>query len=162
MRLEAAIAFASECHTGQTDKGGHPYILHPLRVMLKLDDEERRIAALLHDTVEDCGVPLSVIRERFGDPVAEAVDALTKRPGETYEQFIERCGLNDIARAVKLADISDNSDLSRLKQVTTADLARIEKYRAAAARLADIGCQQSRRHADSSPQAQAGPQRGGK
>ena len=138
MRLEAAIAFASECHAGQTDKGGHPYILHPLRVMLSLEDEERRIAALLHDTVEDCGVSLSLIRERFGDPVAEAVDALTKRSGETYVQFIERCGANDIARDVKLADISDNSDLSRLKHVTATDLARIEKYRAAAARLGDI------------------------
>lgn len=155
MRLEAAIAFASECHNGQTDKGGHPYILHPLRVMLRLDDEERRIAALLHDTVEDCGVPLSVIRERFGDPVAEAVDALTKRPGETYDQFIERCALNDIARAVKLADIKDNSDLSRLKQVTAADLARIEKYRAAAARLAEIDSEESRRRADSSLQGRA-------
>lgn len=138
MSLEEAIAFASECHRGQKDKGGHPYILHPLRVMLRLDDEGRRIAALLHDTVEDCGVPLSLIRERFGDAVAEAVDALTKRSGETYEQFIERCGANAIARDVKLADIGDNSDLSRLGQVTPADLARIEKYRAAAARLADI------------------------
>lgn len=162
MRLEAAIAFASECHAGQTDKGGHPYILHPLRVMLKLDDDQRRIAALLHDTVEDCGVSLSLIRERFGDPIAEAVDALTKRPGESYEQFIERCGLNDIARAVKLADISDNSDLSRLKQVTSADLERVEKYRVAAARLADIGSEASERRAGSSLQAQAGPPRGGK
>lgn len=57
---------------------------------------------------------------------------------ETYEQFVERCGANDIASDVKLADIADNSDLSRLRQVTPADLERIEKYRAAAARLADI------------------------
>ena len=134
-RLEAAFALACEAHAGQVDKGGHPYILHPLRVMLRLHEEEERIAAVLHDTVEDCGIELNLIRQRFGNAVADAVDALTRREGETYDDFIGRCGTNSIARSVKRADISDNMDLRRLPVVTPADRVRVEKYRAALRRL---------------------------
>lgn len=136
--LEAAIALAAEAHRGQVDKAGRPYILHPLRVMQKLDSEPKRIAAVLHDVVEDCGVPLAKLAVCFGEPIAVAVDALTRREGESYADFIERCGVNDIARAVKLADLCDNMDLSRLPEVTDRDRARQTKYRRARDRLNEI------------------------
>lgn len=130
-RVERAILLATEAHRGQVDKAGKPYILHPLRVMLSLDDPAHQIAAVLHDTVEDCGLELALIRHRFGGDIAEAVDALTKREGETYEDFIVRCGRNEIARVVKLADLTDNMDLSRLPEVTAKDRQRLEKYKRA-------------------------------
>ncbi len=133
--LEDAIALAASLHKGQVDKAGQRYILHPLRVMLSLDDDRARIAAVLHDTVEDCGLTLETIGTRFGADIAEAVDALTKREGEDYTRFIERCGRNPLARKVKLADIGDNSNLARLAELTPKDLERVEKYRLAAERL---------------------------
>jgi hypothetical protein len=133
--LSSAIMLAAECHAWQVDKGGQPYILHPLRVMLKLDSEEMRIAAVLHDTVEDCGLELSLIRHRFGANIAEAVEALSPRKGEDYMDFIDRCGANDIACAVKMADLKDNMDLKRISIVSFQDLERVEKYRVATHRL---------------------------
>ena len=133
--LDDAIALAVQAHRGQLDKGGAPYILHPLRVMLKLEGEERQITAVLHDTVEDCGIELALIRHRFGVNVAEAIDALSRREGESYMEFIERCGANPLARSVKWADIADNMDLSRIPNPTAEDRARREKYWKASDRL---------------------------
>ncbi len=134
--LEAAIALAAEAHAGQVDRGGQPYIFHPLRIMLKLDSEAKRIAAVLHDTVEDCGLELGLIKRRFGAEVAEAVDALTRREGESYMGFIERCGANEIARAVKWADLCDNMKLERLgREPTIEDAKRQQKYQKARDRL---------------------------
>lgn len=133
--LEAAISLAALYHAGQVDKAGQPYILHPLRVMLKLDWASARIAAVLHDTVEDTNLSLDQIRGAFGETIAGAIDALTRREGEGYEDFIERCGANQIARAVKWADLCDNMDLSRLPEVTAADRERNEKYRKARDKL---------------------------
>lgn len=109
--LNYAITLAAQAHAGQFDKGGSPYILHPLRVMLACKTEAERITAILHDTVEDCGIELGMLSEHFGGGVADAVDAMTRRQGETYEAFIDRCALNPIARVVKLADIADNMDV---------------------------------------------------
>jgi (p)ppGpp synthase/HD superfamily hydrolase len=136
--LEDAIALAASLHKGQVDKAGQCYILHPLRVMLSLDNDRARIAAVLHDTVEDSGLTLETIGARFGADIAEAVDALTKREAEDYPQFIERCGRNLLARTVKLADIGDNSNLARLAEVTPKDFERVEKYRLAAERLREM------------------------
>jgi (p)ppGpp synthase/HD superfamily hydrolase len=134
--LERAIALAAEAHAGQVDKAGAPYILHPLRVMLRLASVEERIAAVLHDVVEDCGWTLERLRaEGFSDRVIAAIDALTRRPAETYEQFVLRAAANPIARRVKLADLWDNSDLSRIANPTPKDHERIEKYRRAIAQL---------------------------
>ncbi len=136
--IAAAVAFAAQCHAGQTDKAGKPYIFHPLRVMLRLEGEAKQIAGVLHDVVEDCGVSLSEIAVRFGEPIAVALDALSRREGESYTDFIERCGQNDIARAVKWADLADNMDLSRLTEITDADRQRVEKYRAARNRIVQM------------------------
>ncbi len=129
--LDQAILLAVDAHRGQFDKAGAPYILHPLRVMLAQPEDTRRMAAVLHDVVEDCGIAMDDLRARFGDGVADAVDALTKRPGEDYEAFIARCVCNPVARDVKRADIADNLDLSRLPAVTPQDEERAAKYRRA-------------------------------
>ena len=130
--LSDAITLATQAHVGQVDKGGSPYILHPLRVMLACKTEPERITAILHDTVEDCGIELGMLRERFGGGVADAVDAMTRRHGEDYEAFIDRCALNPVARVVKLADIADNMDVSRLgREPTAEDAKRLDRYSSA-------------------------------
>ncbi|MNL42771.1 Bifunctional (p)ppGpp synthase/hydrolase relA [compost metagenome] len=130
--LERAIAIAANAHQGQVDKGGSPYILHPLKVMLRVNTLEERIVAVLHDVVEDCGISLDELRqEGFSEAVLEAIAAVTKVPGESYEAFVERAALNPVGRVVKLADLEENSDLSRIEQPSWDDLERIEKYRRA-------------------------------
>jgi (p)ppGpp synthase/HD superfamily hydrolase len=134
--LERAIEIACRAHAGQVDKAGAPYILHPLRMMLAVRSPEERMAAVLHDVVEDSTVSLEQLRaEGFPAAVVAAVEALTKREGEAYEAFIRRVAPNALAREVKLADLRDNSDLSRIAEPTEKDRARIEKYRRAMATL---------------------------
>ena len=134
--LEHAIALAAKAHEGQRDKAGEPYILHPLRMMLKLNTAEERIVAGLHDIVEDCGWSRDRIRaEGFSENVIGAVESVTKRPGEDYDEFVMRAAAHPVGRSVKLADLEDNSDLSRIKNPTQRDIDRIEKYRRAIALL---------------------------
>ena len=134
--VEHAIALAAKAHEGQTDKAGEPYILHPLRMMLKLGLPEERMAAVLHDIVEDCGWTLERLRaEGFSEAVIGAIDAVTKRPGEDYEGFVRRAAAHPIGRRVKIADMEDNLDPSRIKNPTKSDRQRIEKYRRALAFL---------------------------
>lgn len=138
--LEHAIALAAQAHAGQIDKAGAPYILHPLRVMLRCATNEQRMAAMLHDVVEDCGITLERLRaEGFPDAVVRAVEALTKRDGEDYDAFVRRAGADPIARIVKLADLADNRDLSRLPNPTTKDRERLAKYERATAYLEGLG-----------------------
>jgi len=138
--LENAIALATHAHAGQVDKAGEPYILHPLRVMLQVSEPDERMAAVLHDTVEDTGVSLEALREQgFPLEVVESVDALTKRDGETRMQAAKRAGANSIARLVKIADVTDNLDTRRLEQVTPEDEARLEEYREVLAYLRSCG-----------------------
>src|SRR5438128_970587 len=121
-----------EAHAGQRDKADQPYVLHPLRVMVRCATEEERIVALLHDVVEDSDVTLEELRAcGFSDAVVEAVRCLTKRDGESYPDFIHRVSLNDLATRVKIADLSENIDVTRLPSLTDADLRRIEKYHTA-------------------------------
>lgn len=127
--LEDAIAIAVEAHRGQTDKAGAPYILHPLRVMLAVATEEERMAAVLHDVLEDGGWTLTRLRQRgVPEPVLEALDRLTRREGESYEAFVARAAGNPISRRVKLADLEDNMDLRRLGIVTPRDAERLARY----------------------------------
>lgn len=127
--LERAIEIAARVHAGQRDKAGEPYILHPLRVMLSLGGKYERMAAILHDVVEDTPVTREDLeREGFPPEVLEAVDALTKREGERRLDAAARAVRNPIARAVKLADLKDNMDLSRLPDLTERDFARLREY----------------------------------
>jgi len=122
--LERAIAIAAAAHEGQVDKGGAPYILHPLKVMLRVNT--------LDDVVEDTRVSLEDLRqEGFSETVLAAIASVTRVAGESYEAFVERAALNPIGRVVKLADLEENSDLSRIAQPSWDDLERIEKYRRA-------------------------------
>ncbi len=115
MTLDEAIALARKYHEGQVDKGGRPYVEHPLRVMDRVSTDEGKLTAVMHDLLED--TPLSTVDlVAAGCParVLEALDALTKRPGELYPDFVARAASNPIAHAVKLADIDDNLDPERL------------------------------------------------
>lgn len=133
--LEHAIAIASKAHEGQQDKGGAPYILHPLRMMLQLETEAERITAMLHDVVEDCeGCSFDRLRyEGFSEEIIEALKSVTKHNGETYEEFIRRSATNPIGVRVKLADLNDNCDLTRIGSPNKRDHERISKYRQAIA-----------------------------
>lgn len=134
--LERAIAIAATAHAGQVDKGGAPYILHPLKVMLRMTTLEERIVAVLHDVVEDCAISLDDLRkEGFSEDVLNAIESVTKVTGESYEDFVERAAQNPIGRVVKLADLEENSDLSRIASPSWEDLERVEKYRRAIGRL---------------------------
>ena len=128
--LERAIAIALQAHAGQKDKGGEPYILHPLRVMLAMKHETGRIVAVLHDIFEDSGITAHHLRaEGFAEEVIEALALLTKMPGESRLNAAKRAAKHPLARAVKLADNADNANLSRIPAPTEKDYARREEYR---------------------------------
>lgn len=135
--LERAIEIAAKAHSGQKDKANDVYVLHPLRVMLRLSSAEARIAAVLHDVVEDTCVTLDVLREEgFDEQVLAAIGSLTKREDDDYDAFIERVAQNSLARQVKIEDLKDNMDLSRLgREPTDHDVERNAKYGKALARL---------------------------
>lgn len=149
--LARAIAIAAQAHDGQTDKAGAPYILHPLRVMLDMKDDAERIVAVLHDVVEDKPDVWSFERlneEGFSGEVIDALRAVTKQPDEEdapgdseavklekYLRFVRRAAANRIGRRVKVADLMDNCDLSRIRHPSVKDRRRVEKYQAAIAEM---------------------------
>jgi len=129
--LNKMLVLATTRHAGQFDRGGNPYILHPLKVMyyLKSNDEELQCIALAHDLVEDTDTTYSELREMgFSERVIQGIVALTKVRGESYDEYKERVKANPDAVRVKMADLRHNTDIRRLKGVTDKDLARIEKY----------------------------------
>lgn len=127
--LTKAIMLAAQYHEGQTDKGGNPYVFHPLRLMLKAYGETEQIVAVLHDTIEDTDLTLPLLREAgFSETIVEAVDALSRRKKEAYEDFILRIKDNPLARRVKVYDLQDNMDLTRIKKRTAKDKERLKKY----------------------------------
>ena len=136
MNLEKAIFIATTAHQGQIDKAGAPYILHPLRVMFNCKTEDEQICAVLHDVIEDTTITLENLRvEGFKEEIIAALDALTKRGNETYDDFINRILQNKLACHVKLADLSDNMNLSRIANPTEQDYQRVEKYSIATDRI---------------------------
>ncbi|WP_455921447.1 GTP pyrophosphokinase [Pseudomonas putida] len=137
--LDTAIALASRAHAGQTDKAGHPYILHPLRLMLRFDDLDAQVVAVLHDVIEDSEHALEDLQALgFGPQVISAIDCLTKRPREDYQTFIARVAGHPLATRVKIEDIRDNLDVSRLQTLTDNDLERVRKYHQALAYLTGL------------------------
>lgn len=130
--LERALVIAAEAHHGTTDKGGAPYILHPLRLLHQMSTADERIVALLHDVVEDSPWTLDALRaEGLSEEIVSAIDGLTRREDETYDDFIARGVTNPLARRVKLADIEDNMDLRRLGEFGQKDLDRLQRYQRA-------------------------------
>ena len=129
--LGKVLLLATNAHAGQFDRGGKPYILHPLKVMhyLKTDDEELQCIALLHDVVEDTKTSWRDLEEIGCTPrVLAAVKALTKMPGQTYDEYKEIVFANEDAMKVKLCDLRHNTDIRRLKGVTQKDIDRVAKY----------------------------------
>ena len=134
--LEQAIELAVKHHKGQYDKGGKPYILHPLRLMMSVDTDDEKIVAVMHDLVEDTHITIAYLRTAgFSEKVLSALDCVTNRDNEDYESFIERIAQNPLATKVKLADLEDNMDLSRIPEPSKKDYKRIEKYKRAKTRL---------------------------
>ncbi|SER65159.1 HD domain-containing protein [Actinokineospora terrae] len=128
--LDDAVRIARAAHGEQLDKSGLPYIEHPLRVMANVATDHERMTAVLHDVVEDTEVTLADLAEAGCPPeVVAAVDAISKRPGESQPDYLTRVAANPIALAVKHADIADNSSPARLAKLDQATRDRLrEKY----------------------------------
>ena len=147
--LQRAISVAVEAHEGQVDKGGNPYILHPMRVMMSLRTVDELIVGVLHDVVEDCsdrGFGWERLEEEgFSPVVLDALKSVTKTPEEerhfktlngvdritAYLRFVDRAKSNPIGRRVKRADIYDNLNVTRIDKLTEKDLARLNQYKVA-------------------------------
>ena len=149
MNLQRAIEIAVEAHKGQVDKAGNLYVLHPLRVMMSLETEDEKIVGVLHDVVEDCeGWTWDRLRsEGFSEEVIDALLSVSKTPEEEaefsrlketgsedavrdhYLAFITRAKANKIGRKVKLADVKDNLDISRICELMVSDMVRMKRYK---------------------------------
>ena len=130
--FDLALSIAKKAHKGQYDKAGVDYIEHPLFVASLVDTQEEKAVALLHDVLEDSPYTAEkLILAGLPETVVSAVQILTKKKGQAYQQYLELVKSSPIARRVKLADLKHNSDLSRLATVTEKDLERLEKYKKA-------------------------------
>lgn len=131
--LENAIALAVAAHRGQLDKNGSPYILHPMRVMFRLESELERIVGILHDVVEDTPYTFEDLRAMgYSEEVITALDGVTRREQESYEEFVNRSQAHPVSRRVKLADLEDNMDVRRMRrEPTEKDFERLKRYRRA-------------------------------
>ena len=145
MNLQRAIEIAVEAHKGQVDKAGSLYVLHPLRVMMSLDTDDEKIVGVLHDVVEDCeGWTWDRLRsEGFSEKIIDALQSVSKTPEEeaefrllpeqlkleSYLLFIGRVVNNDIGKKVKIADIIDNLDETRIGEIGERDEYRLDRYR---------------------------------
>jgi guanosine-3',5'-bis(diphosphate) 3'-pyrophosphohydrolase len=129
--LGTMLVIATNAHSGQFDRGGAPYILHPLKVMhyLKSDDEELMCMALGHDVIEDTPVTYKDLRDAgISERVITGIRALTKQPGQTLDEYKVGVFASEDAMRVKMADLRHNTDIRRLKGVTDKDIARMAKY----------------------------------
>lgn len=129
--LDLAILIAAQAHLSVQDKGGKPYILHPLRLMMRLrtEDQELMSIAILHDVIEDSQITADyLLKMGFSYRVVSALKLLTHTKGESYEDYIDAMRTNKDALRVKREDLRDNSDITRLKGVSEKDLERMQKY----------------------------------
>lgn len=133
--VEAAKALAERMHDVQVDKAGLPYITHPMRVASRLESPEAQVIGWLHDTVEDTTLTLADVEAQFGPETASAVDAISRRKGECWDDYLERVQANPLARQVKISDLIDNSNLSRIPHITMKDVKRQAKYNKALRKL---------------------------
>ena len=134
--LERAIEIAVIAHKGARDKAGEPYILHPLRMMMRVGSQTEKIVAILHDVIEDSQPPHrweldDLRREGFSEEVLTALDGVTRRADESYEEFVRRSAGNPVSRRVKIADLEDNMDVRRIHELTENDVARLKRYMSA-------------------------------
>ncbi len=134
--LELAIKVATEAHAGLFDKGGKPYINHPQAVADSLSNTEYKIVAYLHDVCEDTPITLEDLKDMgFTYRIVNSIRLLTRTDKLTYEQYLRRLRMDSAARAVKIADLKHNMDITRIPNPSEKDYARIEKYKKALAFL---------------------------
>ena len=139
MNLERAIEIAVEAHKGVKDKGGTPYIVHPLAVMHSLETENEKIVGVLHDVVEDSDWTFERLTDvGFSSEIVDAVRSVTKASEDSdYSDFIRRAKSNPIGRKVKIADLKHNMDVTRISDLSADDLERLNKYKAALKKLVE-------------------------
>ena len=127
--LIKAIEIATKAHKGQVDKGGHDYIGHPLRVMESLDTEEEKIVGVLHDVVEDTDIKIADLqRAGFNDSVIDSIRCMTRREAQTWNSYIRGIMDNKVALRVKLSDLRDNLNLTRLRSLKDIDINSLNMY----------------------------------
>ena len=130
--VKRAILLASDAHRGQYDKGGLPYITHPLHVADQMKTEDECVVALLHDVMEDTGLTEFNLKEwGISDRQIAALKLLCHDESVPYLEYIQRIRIDPIATAVKIEDLKHNSDLTRLNSITHVDLERVQKYKEA-------------------------------
>lgn len=130
--IDRALQIALQAHTGQVDRAGAAYILHPLRIMNQMESEEERLVAILHDVIEDSSLTLVDLRAAgFPAAIVDAVDLLTHREDDSYEDYVRKIKGNALARRVKIGDLHDNMRLDRLPAPDQKDLERLGKYKRA-------------------------------
>ena len=135
-KTKLALKVCFEAHKEQVDKSGLPYVFHPFHLAEQMQTEETTVVALLHDVVEDTAVTLQMLAEKgFGQEVIDAVALMTHEDGVDYMDYVRAIKENPIAKAVKLADLRHNSDITRLDVVDEKALKRREKYAEAIALL---------------------------
>ena len=107
--LHRAIKIACEAHQGQSSINGEPYILHPLRLLIKAKSNEERIIAILHDVIEKTNISLLDLKNNgFDQNIISSIDSLSRRRSESYIEYIERLMQNKISVKIKLLDLADN------------------------------------------------------
>lgn len=127
--IELAVNIALNAHKGQKDKASKPYILHPLRLMGKMQTPEEMVVAVLHDVLEDSTLTaVDLVKHGISVEIVNAIECLTKRSDEIYDDYLERVSSSALAVKVKLADLEDNMNILRLDLVTDKDLSRLQKY----------------------------------
>ena len=126
-----AMIIAYNAHQNQFDKANIPYIYHPIHIAEQMDTELECIVALLHDVVEDTDITLNDLEKEFPQEVIDLLKILTHDKKIGYIEYIKKVKTNPIATKIKIADLKHNSDITRLENITTTDLKRIEKYKKA-------------------------------
>lgn len=127
-----ALKLCFEAHKAQYDKSGMPYVFHPFHLAEQMTTEETTVVALLHDLVEDTDYTIADLTEMgFPKAITEAIGLMTHGEGVDYFAYVAAIKENPIAKAVKIADLTHNSDLTRLDEVTEKALSRREKYQKA-------------------------------
>jgi (p)ppGpp synthase/HD superfamily hydrolase len=136
--VEDAIALAAKAHRDQRypSSEAEPYIFHPLRVMLAFADAHEQMAAVLHDAIEDSDLTLAdLVAAAYPPEVIEAIDCLSRRPGEQYRDYVERVAVNEVARRIKLVDLAENLANNRRAPDAPGNAQRILEYESAVVRL---------------------------
>ena len=137
-QLELALQIAVKAHAGQKDKSGEPYIFHPIRVMERCSNPKAKIVALLHDIVEDTEVTFDELKTAgFPEDILGTLRFVTHEKEVPYDDYIEALMHDPIAVEVKIADLEDNSDIRRLKEIKDRDVERLQKYLRTHRRLTD-------------------------